>query len=144
MLPLHQEHDIRTCVWFTFVSKDIFPLFTNSFDLHTVHDHVYDQVHKDEHGLKIQLTWAGDRKDSEIVIWETCFLTHVTSAKRSTLESRQAKDDHPHFSYWETREAINRLQKITIQQVGGLRLYPGHQIPNSVLLPYSTLRGGFY
>lgn len=31
--------------------------------------------------MKIQLTWAGDRKDSEIVIWETCFLTHVTSAK---------------------------------------------------------------
>lgn len=31
--------------------------------------------------MKIQLTWAGDRKDSEMVIWETCFLTHVTSAK---------------------------------------------------------------
>lgn len=31
----------------------------------------------------------------------------------STLEGRKAKDDHPHFSDWETREAINGLQKIT-------------------------------
>ena len=30
----------------------------------------------------------------------------------STLEGRKAKDDHPHFSDWETQEAINGLQKI--------------------------------